>query len=144
MVYLFVRTETAARTASKSEARTHMQDAMEEMGKKPTADEIEKFMSEVDLDGNGTVGMLFTLKNAYVAFWQSHTSRSVWPTARAAPWDKEKACMGPGESVHMISLRGPRRNRSHDFTMCTHVHSCARFLLGLLIFAHDFTTNCCT
>ena len=30
---------------------------MEEMGKKPTEEELEKFMKEVDLDGNGTVGM---------------------------------------------------------------------------------------
>ena len=33
-----------------------MQHAMEEMGKKPTPEEMEKFMQEVDLDGNGTVG----------------------------------------------------------------------------------------
>jgi hypothetical protein len=65
MVCLFVRTETAARLASKSEACTHMQDAMEEMGKKPTDDEIEKFMKEVDLDGNGTVGMRFTQTKTY-------------------------------------------------------------------------------
>jgi len=35
-----------------------VQHAMEEMGKKPTADELEAFMKEVDLDGNGTVGNL--------------------------------------------------------------------------------------
>jgi len=29
---------------------------MEEMGKKPTPEEFEEFMKEVDLDGNGTVG----------------------------------------------------------------------------------------
>lgn len=29
---------------------------MEEMGKKPTPEELEVFMKEVDLDGNGTVG----------------------------------------------------------------------------------------
>jgi len=38
---------------------------MEEMGKKPTDDEIEKFMKEVDLDGNGTVGMRFTQTKTY-------------------------------------------------------------------------------
>lgn len=52
MVYFVVRMRL-----HNLEARTHMQDAMEEMGKKPTEDEIEKFMQEVDLDGNGTVGM---------------------------------------------------------------------------------------
>jgi hypothetical protein len=30
---------------------------MEEMGKKPSDEELEKFMKEVDLDGNGTVGL---------------------------------------------------------------------------------------
>jgi len=30
---------------------------MEEMGKKPTPEELEEFMKEVDLDGNGTVDL---------------------------------------------------------------------------------------
>ena len=34
---------------------------MEEMGKKPTPEELEVFMKEVDLDGNGTVGNVHLL-----------------------------------------------------------------------------------
>jgi Ca2+-binding EF-hand superfamily protein len=30
---------------------------MEEMGKKPTEAELDAFLKEVDLDGNGTIGM---------------------------------------------------------------------------------------
>lgn len=37
-----------------------LQHAMEEMGKKPTPEELEAFMQEVDLDGNGTVGNIFS------------------------------------------------------------------------------------
>ena len=45
----------------------HEQHAMEEMGNKPTPEELETFMSEVDLDGNGTVGA--------VSLNPPHTSR---------------------------------------------------------------------
>lgn len=38
-------------------SKTEMMHAMEEMGKKPTPEELEKFMQEVDLDGNGTVDL---------------------------------------------------------------------------------------
>ena len=38
--------------------KAEMSQAMEEMGKKPTAEELEALMKEVDLDGNGTVGNL--------------------------------------------------------------------------------------
>ena len=38
--------------------KNEMSQAMEEMGKKPTPEELEALMKEVDLDGNGTVGNL--------------------------------------------------------------------------------------
>ena len=46
--------------------KAEMSQAMEEMGKKPTPEELEALMKEVDLDGNGTVGNLssFSWHNA--------------------------------------------------------------------------------
>ena len=42
---------------SGSLGREEMRSAMEEMGKKPTEQELDAFLKEVDLDGNGTIGM---------------------------------------------------------------------------------------
>jgi Ca2+-binding EF-hand superfamily protein len=42
---------------SGSLGREEMRSAMEEMGKKPTEAELDAFLKEVDLDGNGTIGM---------------------------------------------------------------------------------------
>ncbi len=39
-------------------SRTELVEAMAELGKRPTEEEMDKFMSEFDLDGSGTIELV--------------------------------------------------------------------------------------